>query len=144
MSAMILIMQKFIFFIFFAFQISAHTETKEWILIHTDKIQGVSFFVSLGDFQLINNQTRMWVMENFEQLQQVHHLKYNSTKSLVQFNCTLNTMRILAYSLHKSPYASGNAIFNKNVALEWSKIKPNSINEAYQAIACQEALTKNN
>ena len=144
MSAMILIMQKFIFFIFFAFQISAHTETKEWILIHTDKIQGISFFVSLGDFQLINNQTRMWVMENFEQLQQVQHLKYNSTKSLVQFNCTLNTMRILAYSLHKSPYASGNAIFNKNVALEWSKIKPNSINEAYQAIACQEALTKNN
>ena len=144
MSAMILIMQKFIFFIFFAFQISAHTETKEWILIHIDKIQGVSFFVSLGDFQLINNQTRMWVMENFEQLQQVHHLKYNSTKSLVQFNCTLNTMRILAYSLHKSPYASGNAIFNKNVALEWSKIKPNSINEAYQAIACQEASTKNN
>ena len=130
MSAMILIMQKFIFFIFFAFQISAHTETKEWILIHTDKIQGVSFFVSLGDFQLINNQTRMWVMENFEQLQ--------------QFNCKLNSMRILAYSLHKSPNASGNAIFNKNVALEWSKIKPNSINEAYQAIACQEALTKNN
>ena len=144
MSAMILIMQKFIFFIFFAFQISAHTETKEWILIHIDKIQGISFFVSLGDFQLINNQTRMWVMENFEQLQQVHHLKYNSTKSLVQFNCTLNTMRILAYSLHKSPYASGNAIFNKNVALEWSKIKPNSINEAYQVIACQEASTKNN
>ena len=144
MSAMILIMQKFIFFIFFAFSISAHTETREWILIHTDKIQGISFFVSLGDFQLINNQTRMWVMENFEQLQQVQHLKYNSTKSLVQFNCTLNTMRILAYSLHKSPYASGNAIFNKNVALEWSKIKPNSINEAYQAIACQEALTKNN
>ena len=35
MSAMILNMQKFIFFIFFAFQISAHTETKEWILIHT-------------------------------------------------------------------------------------------------------------
>ena len=144
MSAMILIMQKFIFFIFFAFQISAHTETKEWILIHTDKIQEISFFVSLEDFQLINNQTRMWVMENFEQLQQVHHLKYNSTKSLVQFNCTLNTMRILAYSLHKSPYASGNAIFNKNVALEWSKIKPNSINEAYQVIACQEASTKNN
>ena len=144
MSAMILIMQKFIFFIFFAFQISAHTETKEWILIHIDKIQGISFFVSLEGFQLINNQTRMWVMENFEQLQQVQHLKYNSTKSLVQFNCTLNSMRILAYSLHKSPYASGNAIFNKNVALEWSKIKPNSINEAYQAIACQEASTKNN
>ena len=144
MSAMILIMQKFILFIFFAFQISAHTETKEWILIHTDKIQEISFFVSLGDFQLINNQTRMWVMENFEQLQQVQHLKYNSTKSLVQFNCTLNTMRILAYSLHKSPYASGNAIFNKNVALEWSKIKPNSINEAYHAMACQEASTKNN
>ena len=144
MSAMILIMQKFIFFIFFAFQISAHTETKEWILIHTDKIQGISFFVSLGDFQLFNNQTRMWVMENFEQLQQVQHLKYNSTKSLVQFNCTLNTMRILAYSLHKSPYASGNAIFNKNVALEWSKIKQNSINEAYQVTACQEASTKNN
>ena len=144
MSAMILNMQKFIFFIFFAFQISAHTETREWILIHTDKIQGISFFVSLGDFQLISNQTRMWVMENFEQIQQVQHLKYNSTKSLVQFNCTLNTMRILAYSLHKSPYASGNAIFNKNVALEWSKIKPNSINEAYQVIACQEASTKNN
>ena len=144
MSAMILIMQKFIFFIFFAFQISAHTETKEWILIHTDKIQVISFFVILGAFQLINNQTRMWVMENFEQLQQVQHLKYNSTKSLVQFNCTLNTMRILAYSLHKSPYASGNAIFNKNVALEWSKIKPNSINEAYQVTACQEASTKNN
>ena len=144
MSAMILIMQKFIFFIFFAFSISAHTETREWILIHTDKIQGISFFVSLGDFQLISNQTRMWVMENFEQIQQVQHLKYNSTKSLVQFNCTLNTMRILAYSLHKSPYASGNAIFNKNVALEWSKIKPNSINEAYQVIACQEASTKNN
>ena len=144
MSAMILNMQKFIFFIFFAFQISAHTETKEWILIHTDKIQGISFFVSLEGFQLINNQTRMWVMENFEQLQQAQQLKYKSTKSLVQFNCTLNTMRILAYSLHKSPYASGNAIFNKNVALEWSKIKPNSINEAYQAIACQEALTKNN
>ena len=144
MSAMILNMQKFIFFIFFAFQISAHTETKEWILIHTDKIQGISFFVSLGDFQLINNQTRMWVMENFEQLQQVQHLQYNSTKSLVQFDCTLNTMRILAYSLNKSPNASGNAIFNKNVALEWSKIKPNSINEAYQEIACQEASTKKN
>ena len=131
-------MQKFIFFIFFAFQISGHAETKEWILIHTDKIQGISFFVSLGDFSLINDQTRMWVMENFEQLQQVQHLKYKSNKSLVQFDCTLNTMRILAYSLHKSPYASGNAIFNKNVALEWSKIKPNSINEAYQVIACQE------
>ena len=144
MSAMILIMQKFIFFIFFAFQISAHTETKEWILIHTDKIQGISFFVSLGDFSLINDQTRMWVMENFEQLQQVQHLKYKSNKSLVQFDCTLNTMRILAYSLHKSPNASGNAIFNKNVALEWSKIKPNSINEAYQEIACQEASTKKN
>ena len=137
-------MQKFIFFIFFAFQISAYAEPMEWILIHTDKIQGISFFVSLGDFSLINDQTRMWVMENFEQLQQVQHLKYNSTKSLVQFNCKLNTMRILAYSLHKSPYASENAIFNKNTALEWSKIKPNSINEAYQDIACQEASTKNN
>jgi len=59
-------MQKFIFFIFFAFQISAYAEAKEWILIHTDKIQGISFFVSLGDFPLINDQTRMWVMENFE------------------------------------------------------------------------------
>ena len=137
-------MQKFIFFIFFAFQISAHAEPKEWILIHTDKIQGISFFVSLGDFLLINDQTRMWVMESFEKLQQVQHLKYNSTKSLVQFNCKLNTMRILAYSLHKSPNASENAIFNKNTALEWSKIKPNSINEAYQDIACQEASTKNN
>ena len=144
MSVMIFIMQKFIFFIFFAFQISAYAEPKEWILIHTDKIQGISFFVSLGDFSLMNDQTRMWVMENFEKLQQVQHLKYNSTKSLVQFNCKLNTMRILAYSLHKSPNASGNAIFNKNVALEWSKIKPNSINEAYHAMACQEASTKNN
>ena len=137
-------MQKFIFFIFFALHISAYAEVKEWILIHTDKIQGISFFVSLGDFPLINDQTRMWVMENFEQLQQVQHLKYNSTKSLVQFNCTLNTMRILAYSLHKSPKASGNAIFNKNVAFEWSKIKPNSINKSYHDIACQEASTKNN
>jgi hypothetical protein len=51
-------------------------------------------------------------------------------------------MRILAYSLHKSPNASENAIFNKNTALEWSKIKPNSINESYQDIACQEASTK--
>ena len=65
-------MQKFIFFIFFAFQISAHAEPKEWILIHTDKIQGISFFVSLGDFQLINNQTRMWVMENFEPVSYTH------------------------------------------------------------------------
>ena len=137
-------MQKFIFFIFFALQISAYAEPKEWILIHTDKSQGISFFVSLGDFPLFNDQTRIWVMENFEQLQQVQHLKYNSTKSLVQFNCKLNTMRILAYSLHKSSNASGNAIFNKNVALEWSKIKPNSINESYQDIACQEASTKNN
>ena len=137
-------MQKFIFFIFFAFQISGHAETKEWILIHTDKIQGISFFVSLGDFSPINDQTSMWVMENFEQSQQVKHLKYKSNKSLVQFDCTLNTMRILAYSLHKSPNASGNAIFNKNTALEWSKIKSNSINEAYQDIACQEASTKNN
>ena len=144
MSAMILIMQKFIFFIFFAFQISAHTETKEWILIHTDKIQGIGFFVSLGDFQLVNNQTRMWVMENFEQLQKVQHLKYNSTKSLVQFDCNLNTMRILAYSLHKSHNASGNAIFKKNVALKWSKIKQSTINKAYQDIACQEAAAKNN
>ena len=136
-------MQKFIFFIFFAFQISAYAEAKEWILIHTDKIQGISFFVSLGDFPLINDQTRMWVMENFEQSQQVQHLKYKSNKSLVQFNCKLNKMRILAYSLHNRPNASGNAIFNKNVPLEWSKIKPNSINESYQEIACQAALTKN-
>jgi hypothetical protein len=50
----------------------------------------------------------------------------------------------LAYSLHKSHNASGNAIFNKNVALDWSKIKQNSLNKAYQDIACQEALAKKN
>mgnify|MGYP001301865028 FL=1 len=137
-------MQKFIIFIFFAFQIPVNAEPKEWTLIHSDKIQGISFFISLGDFPFINNKTRMWVMENFEQLQQVQHLKYNSTKSLVQFDCKLNTMRILAYSLHKSPNASGNAIFNKSVALEWTKIKENSINEAYQDIACHEASAINN
>lgn len=136
-------MQKFFFLIFFAFQLSVHAESKEWTLIHIDKIQKISFFVSLGNFSLINNKTRMWVMENFEQVQQVEHLKYSSTKSLVQFDCKLNKMRILAYSLHKRPNAIGNAIFNKNVALEWNKIKKNSINEAYQNIACQEALAKN-
>lgn len=137
-------MQKFIFIIFFAFQLSANAEPKEWTLIHKDKIQGISFFVNLGDFSFINGKTRMWVMENFEQLQKVQHLKYNSTKSLVQFDCNLNTMRILAYSLHKSHNASGNAIFKKNVALKWSKIKQSTINKAYQDIACQEAAAKNN
>ena len=137
-------MQKFIFCIFFAFQILAHAEPKEWTLIHTDNIQGINFFISLGDFSLVNGKTRMWVMESFEQLQQVQQLKYNSTKSLVQFDCKSNIMRILAYSLHKSHNASGNAIFNKNVALDWSKIKQNSLNKAYQDIACQEALAKKN
>jgi hypothetical protein len=137
-------MQKFIFCIFFACQILAHAEPKEWKLIHTDNIQGINFFISLGDFSLVNGKTRMWVMESFEQLQQVQQLKYNSNKSLVQFDCESNKMRILAYSLHKSHNASGNAIFNKNVALDWSKIKQNSLNKAYQDIACQEALAKKN
>ena len=121
------------------FQMTASAENEEWILIHFDKEQRVSFNVSLGNFSLLNNKTRIWVMEDFESTQKVKDLNYRSIKSLLQFNCDSNTMRILAYSLYKVNNANGLAIFSKSEALDWDKVKANSINSEYQKIACSEA-----
>jgi hypothetical protein len=118
---------------------TASAENEEWILIHFDKEQRVSFNVSLGNFSLLNNKTRIWVMEDFESTQKVKDLNYRSIKSLLQFNCDSNTMRILAYSLYKVNNANGLAIFSKSEALDWDKVKANSINSEYQKIACSEA-----
>lgn len=136
-------MQKLFLLIFFSYQISVCAEAKEWTLIHIDNDK-TSFYINLGDFLLENNKTRMWVMENFRTIQEVKHLKYLSTKSLVQFDCNLNIIRILAYSLYEDQFASGNSIYNRSEALKWDKISPHSVNKAYQDIACQEAIADKN
>ena len=134
-------MKTFIYFLFFFFCSSA---SAGWIKLNQNQAMDTAYFIDLENIRGGFEKLRIWTLTDYSNIQVVKKINYQSVKSLVEINCQSKKMRILAYSLHKSPNASGNAIFNKNVALEWSKIKPNSINEAYQAIACQEALTKNN
>ena len=66
-------------YLFFLVLISVNLFAEnEWTLIHKDsKIQS-SFFVKLGNFKMIDNKVRLWVMESFDNTQKAGSIEYNS------------------------------------------------------------------
>ncbi len=139
MSVKIIYMQKIISLLLVIFSNLTLAENKDWTLLHTDSEHKKTFYINLGQFSFVNGKTRMWIMENYESKQIVGSVQFFSIKSLVQFDCNQNLIRILAYSLYDKKNAGGNAIFSKSKPMEWGKVKLNTINSAYKNVACQEA-----
>lgn len=128
-------------YLFFLVLISVNLFAEnEWTLIHKDsKIQS-SFFVKLGNFKMIDNKVRLWVMESFDNTQKAGSIEYNSLKSIIQVDCESKKLRHMAYSIYTEKMAEGSVIFSKgSSSSKWIKINPNTVNSAYMAIACQEA-----
>mgnify|MGYP006100054051 FL=1 len=131
-------MKKIFLLLLLPIQLQASSEN--WVLMHNDINQKKSFYVELGDFQLVEGKTRMWVMESYGVAESTMNLDYRSIKSLIQVDCNKNTMRIMGYALYETSDATGQSIFSKSSALEWEDIKVNSVNSEYRDIACQEAV----
>ena len=117
-----------------------HAAAQNWVLMHDDIQQKKRFYVQLADFRLIEGKTRMWVMETYGMAEKTMNLQYQSIKSLIQFDCNNNAMRIMGYALYASEDATGKSLFSKSSALEWENIKANTVNSEYHGIACQEAM----
>ena len=83
---------------------------------------------------LRDDKTYPWIVIKKESFK----LSYNSVKSLAEFNCSNNSVRVLSYSVYDSQMANSEPLMSKGTPFDWEKININTVNSAYLNIACNE------
>ena len=113
----------------------------EWTLIFANDETDAKYYVDLSSLNKRKETIRMMTLEDYtapEIAKKTKKISYNSVKTLSEFNCDLQTMRVLSYSVYKNQMAFGEPIFSKGIPFEWSKVNHNTVNDAYLNIACNE------
>lgn len=133
-------MHKFIYIVLFLF-LSSHAFA-EWTLIFSNDQTNAKYYVDLSSLNKRKETIRMMTLEDYIAPEIAKKgqkkISYNSVKTLSEFNCSSQMMRVLSYSVYKNQMAFGEPILSKGIPFEWSRVNHNTVNDAYLNIACNE------
>lgn len=133
-------MQKLIYIVLFL--LFSSQALAEWTLIFANDETDAKYYVDLSSLNKKKDTIRMMTLEDYTAPEIAKKgqkkISYNSVKTLSEFNCGLQTMRVLSYSVYKNQMAFGEPILSKGIPFEWAKINHNTVNDAYLNIACNE------
>ena len=114
----------------------------EWTLIYENLEKESKYYVDLDSIIKKNNSVRIITLEDYRipivLKKESFKLSYNSVKSLAEFNCSNNSVRVLSYSVYDSQMANSDPLMSKGTPFDWEKININTVNSAYLNIACNE------
>lgn len=108
----------------------------DWLLIYED--QKKEIFMDLENLRFYKDKVRLWLLEDYKEMQYIKKIQYFSVKSFNEFDCGIKKKRILAYSLYEKKMAKGKVIFSKGRPFKWSKVEPSTINSVYMNLGCDE------
>ncbi len=108
----------------------------EWVELATTDIS--TFYVEPTTIRKSGNKVKMWVLENFNSVQEFSGDKYLSQKAQDEFDYKEEQRRLLYFTWHSENMGKGEvigkAIYKESA--KWLPVLPASIGMAYWKFAC--------
>ena len=108
----------------------------EWVELATTDIS--TFYVEPTTIRKSGNKVKMWVLENFNSVQEFSGDKYLSQKAQDEFDCKEMMRRALSMTLFHGNMGTGgftNISGNKKPR-KWYSVEPDSTQEVFWKFAC--------
>lgn len=107
----------------------------EWI--HEDG--GLTLYVDYTTIRKVGDKVRMLSLADFEVVEK-DEIDSFSSRSQNEYDCKEKQMRQLFYSLYSGSMGNGKMEHSNSEHLEWTPVKPESMEEAMWNIACGKKI----
>lgn len=130
-------MKKLLFTLTLIF-ISTNTMA-EWIKIgESNNKGGYTAYADLTSIRKASNKVKMWVLFDYKIEQKTSGIVFLSEKIRREYDCEVEQMRILAFSLFSWNMEKGDLVRSYSQPQKWEKIQPESMNETEWKVACSK------
>lgn len=116
----------------------------EWVEVYM--FEGMTTYVDPSTIRKADSRVKMWGMYDLETADELSVGRYMSSKIQVEYDCTEEQSRILAYSYHSGKMGIGKVVLSSDTPQQkWTPVFPGSTGQAMWEIACGKApVPKNN
>lgn len=130
-------MKKLLFTLTLVF-ISTNTMA-EWIEIgESNNKGGYTAYADLTSIRKAGNKVKMWVLFDYKIEQKISGVVFLSEKIRREYDCEVEQMRVLAFSLFSWNMEKGDLIRSYSQPQKWEKIQPETMNETEWKVACKQ------
>ena len=111
----------------------------EWIKIgESNNKGGYTAYADLTSIRKASNKVKMWVLFDYKIEQKTSGIVFLSEKIRREYDCEVEQMRILAFSLFSWNMEKGDLVRSYSQPQKWEKIQPESMNETEWKVACSK------
>ena len=95
-----------------------------------------NLYVDRSTVRKNGNKAKIWGLIDYSSERHYGDKSYLSSKSLVEYDCTEETGRVLYSTYHSEAQGFGNLIFTIDIPTQWRPVPPDSGIQIEFAIAC--------
>lgn len=103
----------------------------EWVKVAEG--DGVDLYIDLETIRKDGNRRRVWQIQNLKQRGKDGE---SSRRLRMEYDCKQERDRLVSFSFHSEPMASGTALSNVDGGLGWADIPPGTLSEVVLKIVC--------
>jgi hypothetical protein len=84
------------------------------------------------------NMAKIWSLLDYTKARTLSNMKYLSMKSLGEYDCKGEQMRMLAFSWFSENMGEGDVVYTDSSAGNWLPVQPDSLGEGLWKYACEK------
>lgn len=125
-------MGRFILILLLA--IVSNSALAEWTEIGEN--EELTAFTSFSSIKKHGHRITMWSMYNYKVPHELDGKTYQSSKTQLEFDCKMDRVRMLAFSIYPEIMGEGKALYSDTHTGQWTPSVPDSLNERRWKTIC--------